>query len=143
MAGGRLLDDPRRARSGLTARRRVANAIQRRLPALIFRAVAPDTHADEPRTDTAADEGNAADRPGFVEPSMSVGATTCELETSAAWQTDRTRHARDAEPSTPSLLRIDIGARRAFSGASGWQAFRAYLASFGRLRFWARVSISQ
>lgn len=57
----------------------------------------------------ADDEPIATDRPDFVESSDVVGKGRFQLETSLAWERDRTGGVRTRLASTPTLLRIGVG----------------------------------
>lgn len=71
------------------------------LPGLLALAIALPALAD--------DEPITTDRPDFVESSDVVGKGRFQLETSLAWERDRTGGVRTRLASTPTLLRIGVG----------------------------------
>lgn len=57
----------------------------------------------------AGDEDIATDRPDFVESSDVVGKGRVQIETSLAWERDRSGSTKTRLSSTPTLLRIGLG----------------------------------
>ena len=60
-------------------------------------------------TAQAAEEAIATDRPDFVESSDVVGKGHVQIETSLAWERDKTGSLTTRTRSTPSLLRLGLG----------------------------------
>lgn len=72
-----------------------------------------------------ADEPIATDRPDFVESSDTVGAGRWQLETSVAWERDREPGVVATTWSTPTLLRVGVGAQWELRvETDGWQHAR-------------------
>ena len=72
-----------------------------------------------------AEEPISTDRPDFVESSSTVGAGRWQLETSAAWERGRDGDAVATTWSTPTLLRVGVGAQWELRvETDGWQHAR-------------------
>ncbi|MGN6513675.1 MAG: transporter [Lysobacteraceae bacterium] len=72
-----------------------------------------------------AEDPISTDRPDFVESSSTVGAGRWQLETSAAWERDREGGTQATTWSTPTLLRVGVGAQWELRmETDGWQHAR-------------------